>query len=183
MTRFKLILFGTMLAGAACSALAASGRYPISAAQIAASVRQAGVQVTPEQVDLLTDVLATTPAPRLKVRSIEPWGDARMMARLECESSDQCLPFFVGLRVDGDAAQAAADPQASLSASASENSPKNVVLKSGSTATLLWDSERVHIRLSVICLQNGAPGQTVRVTSMDRKLFYRAQVVDGGLLK
>jgi flagella basal body P-ring formation protein FlgA len=47
----------------------------------------------------------------------------------------------------------------------------------------MLDSERVHIRLSVICLQNGAPGQMIRVTGKDRKLVFTAQVIDGGLLK
>ena len=44
-------------------------------------------------------------------------------------------------------------------------------------------ADRVHIRLSVICLQNGAPGQMIRVTGKDRKLVFTAQVIDGNLLK
>jgi hypothetical protein len=47
----------------------------------------------------------------------------------------------------------------------------------------MLDSDRVHIRLSVICLESGVPGQTIRVTGKDRKLVYRAEVIDGSLLK
>jgi flagella basal body P-ring formation protein FlgA len=47
----------------------------------------------------------------------------------------------------------------------------------------MLDSERVHIRLSVICLENGAPGQMIRVTGKDHRLVFTAQVIDGSLLK
>ena len=58
-----------------------------------------GMQIAPAQVTLLSVVVATNPTPRLTVRSIQPWGSQRMMARLECESKEQCLPFFVGLQM------------------------------------------------------------------------------------
>jgi len=56
-------------------------------------------------------------------------------------------------------------------------------VRSGSPATLMLDSDRVHIRLSVICLENGAPGQRIRVTGKDHRLVFTAQVIDGSLLK
>jgi flagella basal body P-ring formation protein FlgA len=57
------------------------------------------------------------------------------------------------------------------------------VVKAGSPATLLLDGDHVHIRLSVICLQNGITGQTIRATSKDHTVVYTAEVVDGGVLK
>lgn len=181
--RFKLILPWMMVAAATSPALAAAGRYPISTAQIAAAVSSLGMQVAPQQVTLLSDVVSNSDSPRLTVRSIEPWGNRGMMARLACESSDQCLPFLVSLKMapgaDTHAAMAAA--QASLPILAS--SPKHFAVRSGTPATLLLDSERVHIRLSVICLESGVLGQTIRVTDRDRRTVFRAQVVDGGLLK
>jgi hypothetical protein len=39
------------------------------------------------------------------------------------------------------------------------------------------------VGLSVICLQNGITGQTIRATSKDHTVVYTAEVVDGGLLK
>ncbi len=56
-------------------------------------------------------------------------------------------------------------------------------LHAGSHATLLIDGQRVHIKVPVICLENGGPGRTIRVTALDHKQTYRAEIVDGTLLK
>jgi flagella basal body P-ring formation protein FlgA len=56
-------------------------------------------------------------------------------------------------------------------------------VRKGSTATLLLDSDRVHIRFPVVCLENGVPGQKIRVTGVDRRQVYMAEVIDGTLLK
>lgn len=182
MTRMQIIFPWVLAAGAASYAMAAPGRYPISAEQVAATMGRMGMQIAPEQVTLLTQVVATTSAPRLRVNSVEPWSDGRLRARLECESPEQCLPFFVGLRVNGDQSQAASAQSAPAVFSISRL-PKAITIRNGDEAILRLDSERVHIRLTVICLENGAQGQTIRVTSKDRKMTYRAQVVDGATLQ
>jgi hypothetical protein len=184
MTRYKAI-FPWLLFAAASSVMAEQGHYAISPAQIAATVNRYGIGIAPDQVRLLTGVVATTNAPRLTVRSIQPWGNERMMARLECENREQCLPFLVGLEM-GPANGSQMGPKSSTpSGNAATNeaaSPKAYLLRKGAPATLQLDSERVHIRISVICLENGAPGQTIRVTGIDHRLVYTARVMDGGLL-
>jgi hypothetical protein len=183
MKRFKAILSCMIVSAAAYPAVAAQGQFAISTEQIAATVSRMGVQISPQQVTLLTDVVATKQFPLLKVRSIERWDDQRMMARMECRNQGECLPFFVGLRVNqGDAIQASGGSSQAYGTAPSLPS-RAFVVRSGSPATLLLDSDRVHIRLSVICLQNGAPGQMIRVTGKDRKLVFTAQVIDGNLLK
>ena len=93
------------------------------------------------------------------------------------------MPFFVGLQL-GNGGDAQTDGASSKPATsfipASMTSSRNYVVRSGSPATLQLDSEHVHIRLSVICLENGAAGQTIRVTGKDRRLVFSAQVIDGG---
>jgi len=186
MTRYKAILSWMILAAAASSASAATGHYAISTDEIAATIGRFGMQITPAQVTLLSVVVATNPAPRLTVRSIQPWGSQRMMARLECESREQCLPFFVGLQVgtgsDGQSAGTSSN-HATNSIPISMTGSRNYVVRSGAPATLQLDSERVHIRISVICLESGAAGQTIRVTGKDRRLVYSARVIDGGHLQ
>ena len=53
----------------------------------------------------------------------------------------------------------------------------------GSHATLLIDGQRLHIKLPVICLENGVAGHSIRVTALDHKQTYVAEVVDATLLK
>jgi hypothetical protein len=186
MTQYKAILSWMIFAAATSSASAAAGHYAISTDEIAATMGRFGMQIAPAQVTLLSVVVATNPAPRLTVRSIQPWGSQRMMARLECESKEQCLPFFVGLQMaDGSDAQSGGGSSrpATSPIPSSMTSSRNYVVRSGAPATLQLDSERVHIRISVICLENGAAGQTIRVTGKDHRLVYSARVIDGGHLQ
>jgi hypothetical protein len=186
MMRFKAILPWGVLAAAVSLAQAAPGHYAISTAQIAATMSRFGIEVAPQQVRLLADVTATTESPRLVVRSIRPWGNQQVVARLECEESEECLPFFVSLGWNSD------EGARTLTASSAHGTgaqpgqigaPKNYVVRSGSPAILQLDNEHVHIRIAVICLENGAPGQRIRVTGKDHRMIYTAQVVDGSLLK
>ncbi len=53
----------------------------------------------------------------------------------------------------------------------------------GSQAVLLIDGGRLHIKVPVICLEAGEAGHTIRVTALDHRQTYRAEVVDSTLLK
>ena len=186
MTRNKLILMltSTIFAAMAWPALAAPAHYSITAQQIAAAVIKMGVQITPDQVTLPTDVVAATPAPLLQVHSLEPLDTDRFIMRLECENREDCLPFIVSIRIDWKATAQLLAISSRLSPLQSAGSrPRPIVIRSGSRAILLLDNEHVHIRIPVICLESGAAGQTIRATDQDHRRNYTAQVVDDGLLK
>jgi hypothetical protein len=182
MTRFRLI-FSWLVSGAAV-ALPVMGavHHAVTTAEVVAAINGIGMEIAPDQVTLLTAVVANTESPRLTVKSIERWDDHRVMVRMECADREECLPFFVGLRLSRDETSraVAALPDRSAGLQSRANVP---VVKAGSPATLLLDGDHVHIRLSVICLQNGITGQTIRATSKDHTVVYTAEVVDGGVLK
>ena len=114
MTQQKLILACALLVLTALPAFAASRRIPIRTELIASALTGIGIQVLPEQVTLMTDVVATTGAPRLSIRSMEKSSDHRIIVRLECAMPEECLPFFVSIHPeDGNGEQ-----QSSLKASA-----------------------------------------------------------------
>jgi flagella basal body P-ring formation protein FlgA len=56
-------------------------------------------------------------------------------------------------------------------------------VRAGSPATLLLEGAHVHISLSVVCLESGAVGQTIRASSPDHRQVYKAQVVRDGVLE
>jgi hypothetical protein len=173
-------------AAAAAAAAPAPGHFAIMPTQIAAAISAAGMQIGSDQVMLLTDVVATTASPRLKVESIVPWGAGRMRARVDCAAREQCLPFYVAIRVVQDTSSR--HPMTVLDspmtvASGAGIDPKSFVVRAGSAATLLLDGAHVHIRIAVVCLENGAPGQTIRVSSKDRRQTYTAKVVDEAVLR
>jgi hypothetical protein len=170
----------------ALPAAAAPGHAAITTTQIAQAISGWGMNVSAQQVTLLTDVVATTSAPALKVESMEPWGDNRMKVRMDCATSQQCLPFFVAVNCNRqNAAQQSAAGLDRPSAAALQPEPasKSFVVRNGSLATLLIDGGHVHIRLLVVCLENGATGQTIRAESKDHQQTYTAQVVDKGVLR
>jgi hypothetical protein len=183
-TRQRLIAIPILAAAAALSAAAAPVRDAITAAQIAAAISEAGMKVSARQVTLLTDVVSTGSAPILKVQSMEPWSNHQIKVRLSCARREECLPFFVAIRDnDQNLLQLVSEDARGSSTARSRPDPNSLVVRSGTPATLLIDGERIHINLSVICLENGVPGQTIRATSMDHKQTYSAVVVDGTLLR
>jgi hypothetical protein len=171
------ILLVVVCAAAALPALAAAPQYRITVEQVAAAVSGAGIQATPEKVSLLSDVTATVPQPLLKVKSIEPAGSDRTIARVECADSTQCLPFFVSLQVGPGTLGSTVLPGAQTSRASA------TLVRSGQRAILLLEGAHLQITLPVICLENGAVGQTIHLSSLDRRLFYTAQVASDGLLR
>jgi hypothetical protein len=189
MTKYRLILALILSAVTALPAAAAPNHAAITTTQIASAISGWGMNVSAEQVTLLTDVMATTNTPTLQVESIVPWGDRRMKVRLDCATSEECLPFFVAINGIGQNAQNAGQPssagsdRSSIAALQPEPGSKSIAVRNGSLATLLLEGGHVHIRLIVVCLENGAPGQTIRAESKDHQQTYIAQVVDKGVLR
>ena len=179
-------MFGSMLiAGSALSASAASSHYAISAGMVAAAVSRTGIEIAPEQVTLFTAVVAATPEPSLKITSIQKLGNQQLLARLECDSTAVCIPFFASIQIaKGSAAENAKmiGPASALAVGSVQN-PKSVLLRSGSVATLSLDSDHVHIRIPVICMESGSQGQTIHATDKNHRVVYSALVVNGSLLK
>jgi hypothetical protein len=174
-------IFGPMLfAALAMPAVAASGRYAITTEQIAAAMSSNGVAVSPDQVTLPASIVASVADPMLKMKSLDRAGDGLATARLECAEANQCLPFIVTLRMTAVpvAMSSPGRPPAST-----QSKPVPPAVHAGSPATLQLEGAHVHITLSVICLQNGGIGQTIRATSQDRSKVYIVQVIHEGMLE
>jgi len=183
MMRNTPILWSIVMAGAVSPVMAATpGHYPISTGNVAATISASGMAVSPEQITFLTEVVATKPAPALKLRSVEKIGSERLSARMECIESDECLPFFVAIWTGRESEQqiAAISTRYSLTGTASRTS---AVVRAGTTVNLFLDGEHVHIRIPVKCLESGAPGQTIRVEEKSHRLVYTAQVIDGSAVR
>jgi hypothetical protein len=186
MTKYKLISTLTLAAVMALPARAAPDRDPITKAEIADAISCAGMTISAEQVTLLTDVVARTSTPALKVQSMEPWGDHRMRVRLDCVTSEECLPFYVAVRWSQENAVqpvSIASSRSSTEISRGRPDPNSFVVRSGAPAVLLLDGNHVHIQIAVICLENGVTGQTIRVSSKDHRQTYAAEIFDGGVLR
>jgi hypothetical protein len=179
----RSIFLVVLCAAANLPALAGTARYAITAEQVSAAVTNYGMQVTPDQVDLLSGVIANVANPELKLRSIDRMGSERAVARLECANAQQCLPFVVSIRQTATSNAGSSPVPSHLLLASAPTKPAAALVRSGSTAILLLEGTHVHIRLSVICLENGALGQTIRVTDQDRHLTFTARVLQDGILE
>jgi hypothetical protein len=131
-------------------------------------------------------VVAKTSAPVLRVETVTAWEGNQSHVRLACVPSDACLPFIVAVRrgqkSDSVVLSAPAYSHA-LKQAPVEPPTSKIAVRIGSTAILLLDGSHVHIRVPVVCLENGFVGQTIHVTGKGRELTYLAVVGGDGLLR
>jgi hypothetical protein len=168
----------------ALPAVAASARNTITAEQVAAAINGAGMKVSADQVMLLADVMATDSSPKLKVESMERWGDHQMKFRLDCVKAGECLPFFVAVRwSQAEPVPSVFADHSSTAISLAKPDSNSFIVRAGSPAVLLLEGDHIHIQLPVVCLQNGAIGQTIRVASPDHRQTYMAAVGEDAVLR
>jgi len=174
-----------MVAGALIPAAAASEHYVINPVTIASTIDRMGVKISPDQIILPADVVATTPTPMLKVLSVEKLNNERLVARLECVNGDECLPFFVDIHLgpEGEAEIDSVATEMRRELPTTQPTSGLLAVHSGAAVTLMLDGDHVHIRIRAICLQGGAPGQLIRVSDTNHRLIYLAQVVDASVVK
>lgn len=184
MKQYRLIARVAVFAAMALPAVAVTAPIAITREQIASAIGAAGMSVSPEQVTLLSDVVATTGTPALKVESVEKWDGQRTRVRLDCAKHADCLPFVVLVSGKGNAAVPPALQRAERpSISGAPATSSSYTVRAGSNAELLLEGNHVHIRLTVVCLENGTKGQTIRVASKDRKLTYKAEVIEDSTVR
>jgi hypothetical protein len=170
--------------------IAASPQFETAALgtrQVASALAGKGINVSPDQVELLSEVRAKGANPQLEVISVDAWGEQRAKVRLRCKRSQECLPFYVV--VNWASQQATKNAVSQWSAAVPRGSrpltPQKefVLVRAGEFATLVIEGEHMRMQMPVICLTNGSAGTSIRVSSTDRKRIYRAEVVGVKLLK
>ncbi len=176
-------LIEAALVGAAAAASAASPavRFPITPQQIADALTARGLPVVAAQVLLPMQMSSATSAPALVAGEPAAAGNHLARVRISCSDRAECLPFYVSVTETSVAQPGAA--AAGLTRLPLFTSPAPPVLRAGARALLAIDDHRIHIRVQVIALENGEPGRTVRVSSLDHKQTFRAQVIDSTLVK
>ena len=185
MMRSRLIAALTLSTAVALPLAAEAGREAITAAQIASAISSAGMNVAAEQVTLLTDVVARTSMPALQVQSMERIGEGRMRVRMSCANADECIPFFVMIHLSATSSPSSSTPatRVAVAATTPRQAYNSFTIRAGAAAILLLNGDHVHIKVAVVCLENGSTGQAIRVASQDRRQTYTAEVVDGTTLR
>jgi len=163
-------------------------RFAISTRRIADALASAGLPVPVSQVEFLSEVSAASDHAVLQVVSTTNRGGGTAMVKLRCHDNHECLPFYVVIHrsaarfVNGEAGGTRLQ-LASERTPLVEDSSFPRVIRGGDPAILILENADYRIRVPVICLQNGARGQRIRVASKDHRRFFEGEVVGTGMLK
>jgi hypothetical protein len=105
---------------------------------------------------------------------------------LQCESPHDCVPFLVRARAR------AASPRGPTTIAfrapapapaAPLHPPKQLLVRNGQSATLIWEQSGIRVVLQVICLDGGALGDLVRARTQNGGRVLRAEVAGEGMLR
>ncbi len=172
-TRWMMVLM--LLAFGAADASAE--RMPIPRALIEAAVARVVPGVRAQAVEVLAQASATEASPRLTVDQVK-FDTSRgwMQARVRCERSEVCVPFYVAAEMPrGEVA-------APVPARAGRVTPVMWLVRAGKPAMLVATGERMRLTMPVRCLENGAQGERVHVRGAGGAV-YAAEVVGPGELR
>lgn len=183
MSHQRVVAIVVLWAAASFPAASQSKRFSITRDQVAAAINGSGMQVSAGQVTLLSNVVSATGSPALKVESVEKWGEQKLMVRLECANPGECLPFIVTVRPSGGIPEPLGLSPQLRPASFSAKTRGTDAIRAGSAAVLFLEGPHVHIQLSVVCLENGSIGQSIRVATRDRRLTFTAEILSDSTLR
>lgn len=155
-------------------------RFPLSMGQIADALASAGLVVNVSQVEFLSTVNAASEQARLQVVNTASRAGGNTVVKLRCLDNHECLPFYV--MVHASTTMSSVPPDSGKTPVIEDTSFPRVV-RGGDFATLILESADYRISVPVICLQNGARGQTIRVASRDHRRFFEGEVIGSGMLR
>lgn len=162
----------------------AAERFAISPGAIAEAITRSGIEISMSQLTMLSAPLANVRDPQLHVVSVTPWLTHAGKFRIACSASWQCLPFYVIVRWSSAAeAREATEGWKSPIAATHRRTVHQIAIRAGTHVTLVWEGARLRMMSPVVCLQNGAVGERIRVQTLDYKHIYRAEVIDAKTLR
>jgi hypothetical protein len=128
---------------------------------------QQGIITDATHIALLTNVIATDPNPTLDIRSTTSFRGSSTI-QLTCRKPASCLPFYI---------------LTNLSPTTLSKPTAPIIMHSNTAATLFIDDARSHLKLSVITLQSGAAGTTIKARTRDHKHIYTAEIINPTTLR
>jgi hypothetical protein len=176
------ILITATLVTTASAQLRPKHRFTLNSYRLAQAIvkalSQQGIEADPTHIALLGNVIATDPSPSFKIVSIRPQLSTTHTAiELACLRPTTCLPFYALV----DTPTSIAKPSLVLTSTPTTKPP--IVMRTGTSALLLMDDGREHLQISVISMESGPAGRTIRVRTPDHRRIYSAQILNANTLE
>jgi hypothetical protein len=182
-------LAAVLLTATTC-AYAAPARFPVTSDQVIAAMRDRQLPVDGLHVSMPSSITAAIDRPSLQIESVRLLTPHNAQLKVSCRERGACLAFYVSATWSAQSASVSLPPglghtdvqtgEAKLEPTATRIAP---TLRAGSQATLLFEGDRLHINMRVVCLQGGVPGDKVRVSTPDHKQVYTAEIISPTQLK
>jgi len=179
-----------LLVATSCAYAAAPARFPVTSDQVVAAMRDRQLPIEGLHVTMPALITASIDHPSLNIESMTLLSPRNAQLKVSCRERGVCLAFYVSATWPAQSATVTLPPglgrtdvqtgEAKLERTATRSEP---TLRAGSQATLLFEGDRLHIRMRVVCLQGGATGDTVRVSTPDHKQTFTAEILSPTLLK
>jgi hypothetical protein len=147
---------------------------------VADAMELTGTAVNPDQIEFLSGGSNIREGAEVRVLHATNRTDGAVKVELRCQDNQACLPFYVLVHgLDGVNLKL---PEKRAQLVTAARAPQSLI-RGGDHATLILESRDSRISMPVICLQSGQRGQTIRVSSTDRKQVFAAEIVATGMLK
>src|SRR5665213_423857 len=145
-------------------AYAAPARFPVTSDQVVAAMRDRRLPIEGLHVTMPTSITASVDHPSLEIQSMTLLTPHTAQLKVSCREHGACLAFYVSATWPAQSAPVVLPPgpdhavvqagEAKLER-ATRSEP---TLRAGSQALLLFEGDRLHIRLRVVCEQGGLTG-------------------------
>ncbi len=167
-----IVFFAPMVWGKS----ATDAPHAISCDEVTA-VLSSQIQVSCKQVEFLFPASARVESPNLEAVQVKRTVFGGVSVMLKCSRPEECLPFYVlvhGLKLEG---------QDGKANKAITEVTKQRVVRRGQQVKLVLENRSMRLMMPAICLEDGARGQRIRTSSIDRKQVHEAEVIAPGVVR
>ncbi|MBI3476211.1 MAG: flagella basal body P-ring formation protein FlgA [Acidobacteria bacterium] len=157
----------------------------LTARPIVEALHNAGVEAKAGEIEFVGSVPASDTDAVLRVTGWRKLNTGTVWVRLVCRRAQDCLPFFILLHPaeKGIVPSFSILPDSKTQSGSIRKTLSPSLIRAGSRATLLLKSGPASIRTSVICLESGERGASIRVRNVATKRILAAQIVGRGLVE
>jgi hypothetical protein len=180
-TRIAIQLIGFTLAALQSAAADVASPATITSKEVMGAMERKKLPVDGAQITMPVSMRSTVKNPVLDIEQTIVLDKERSQLRVACHVRSECMPFYATVRwsAGGGAASMAKEKTVERKLDVAEP----VALQAGAHATLILDDEHLHIRVPVICVSRGVPGDKIKVTSTYHHQMYEAVVLNAAELK
>ena len=180
-------------------------RSPVTNGQMFTALQKARLPTEGAEISIAAAITASVPGAELELISMLQLSPSMVRLRVTCENRAQCIPFYafvtwpravslgqsrvamLGSRDKRKMLKPSSgsdeDTATQIAAKLASDGGSGIAMRSGAFATLLLEDGRIHIRMQVVCQQDGSFGDKIRVTTPDHKKSYVAEVLAPSLLR